>query len=587
MKTSANLTGYPSVDRPWLKYYSEEAINTPLPRSTIYGYFYESNKDYPDDIAIEYLGKKIKYGELFENIDKTAAAFQALDVKPGEIVTVALPSVPEAIYAVYALNKIGAVADMIHPLAGKEEILHYLNEAESRVAVVFDGTHDILRESIKDTSVEHAVIVSAGISLPSGVRLFYKLKNRKKYVDNGIYQTWKEFIRRGAGTEQNAIDKDPLALAIISHTGGTTGEPKGVMCSDININALMHQIVCNFKYERQGVSLAVLPPFINYSLIEAMMAMLAIGYKVVLIPDYRPEKIGEYIGKYRPNIILSIPAYWDALLSIDDSKLPDMSCLEQIYAGGEAMDAEHEQAINKVLEAHGSHTPLLKGFGSTEMTGGATQTYSHCNSSGSVGIPLVKVNCSVINTVSGAELQYNEEGEICFSGATVMMGYYNKPDDTDAIIKIHADGQRWFHTGDLGYITEDGIVFITGRIKRIFITKGSDGVATKMFPDRIESVVNKHPSVSLSCVISVPDKERINYPKAIIELKEGNAPSKELKADIIRFCKGKLPEYQIPDEIDFIDVLPRTDRGKVDYKVLEDRAGRTDIHDIDHQAAFL
>ena len=349
MSEERKLTGYPSIDKPWLKYYSEDAINAPLPECTIYAYMYDNNKDYPNDIAINYLGRKITYRQLFENIDKSAAAFQALSVKPGEIVTVALPSIPEALYVIYALNKIGAVANMIHPLAGKEELLHYLSEVESRVAVMFDGTHDILKESIKNTSVEHAIVVTAGYSLPFGVKQLYNLNNRKKYVDNGIYTTWKEFIRGGANTELTKADKDPSTMAIISHTGGTTGEPKGVMCSDINANALMHQIVCNFEYNRQGVSLAVLPPFINYSLIEAMMAMLAIGYTVVLIPNYKPDKIGDYIGKYHPNIILSIPAYWEALLDIDERMLPDMGCLEQIYAGGESMDSNREQAVNQLL----------------------------------------------------------------------------------------------------------------------------------------------------------------------------------------------------------------------------------------------
>lgn len=571
MSEERKLTGYPSIDKPWLKYYSEDAINAPLPECTIYAYMYDNNKDYPNDIAINYLGRKITYRQLFENIDKSAAAFQALSVKPGEIVTVALPSIPEAIYVVYALNKIGAVANMIHPLAGKEELLHYLNEVESRVAVMFDGTHDILKESIKSTSVEHAIIVTAGYSLPFGVKQLYNLKNRKKYVDNGIYTTWKEFIHGGTNTELIKVDKDPSTMAIISHTGGTTGEPKGVMCSDNNLNALMHQIVCNFDYGRDGRSLIVLPPFINYSLVEATMAMLAIGYVVILIPKYDPNRFVEYIKKHRPTVVLSIPPYWEVLLKSE--RKYDFSCFEHIYYGGEGMNEEIERRINSYLLECGSKTPLCKGLGSTELMAAATQSFPQCNPIGSVGIPLVMTNCKIVDPDTYDELSYEKHGEICFSGPSLMLGYYKNSEATDRIVKVHDDGQYWLHTGDLGYIDKNGIVYITGRMKRILVTKGTDGVATKMFPDRIESVINKHPSVNLSCVIGVPDKDRINYPKAVIELNEGCTPSEELKADIIHFCKGKLPDYQIPDEIEFCDVLPRTDRGKVDYRALEKNVG--------------
>ena len=533
---------------------------------------YDNNKDYPKDIAINYLGRKITYRQLFENIDDTARAFQALEVKPGEIVTVALPSVPEALYVVYALNKIGAVANMIHPLAGREELLHYLNEVKSRIAILFDGTYDILEESIRDTFVEHAVVVSAGISLPFGVRQLYNLNNKKKYIDNGIFTSWKEFIRRGANSKLIKVNKDPSTMAIISHTGGTTGEPKGVMCSDMNVNALIFQSFFCFKHdERQHRVLVVLPPFINYSLIQSMLEMLCLGYYLVLLPKYEPNKIVDYIKKYKPNVILSIPPYWEKVLDLNTNNV-DMSCFEQIYYGGEAMSEKTEQAINTVLKRCGSKVELLKGLGSTELMAVASQTYPWCNEIGSVGIPLINMNCKIVNPGSYDELKIEEQGELCFSGPTLMMGYYDNPDETNVVIKTHKDGVRWLHTGDLGYINKNGIIFITGRIKRIVVTKGKDGIATKMFPDRIEDVINKHPSVRLSCIIGVPDKDRINYPKAIIELNDGCAPSKDLEKGIIQFCNGKLPDYQIPDEIEFRDALPRTDRGKIDYRALEDEA---------------
>ena len=565
------LTGYPSIDKPWLKYYSEEAINAPLPECTIYEYLWENNKDHLDDIAIIYFNRKITYGELFENIDKTASALLALGVKPGEIVTVAMPSIPEALYAVYALNKIGAVANMIHPLAGEQELLNYLNEVESKVFLMFTGTYEIVKDALSKTSVKTSVVVSPAQSLSSALKCLYKFKSKDvKIKSSSELMNWSAFIEKGDGVKAEKAEKDCHEMALISHTGGTTGEPKGVMCSDYNLNALIYQIVCNFKYDRKGCSLVVLPPFINYSLIEATLAMLAIGYRVVLIPKYEPDKFTEYIKKYHPSVVLSIPAYWSALL--ENQKKTDMSCFEHIYYGGEGMSEENENTINEYILSCGSNKKLCKGLGSTELVAAASQSFQECNPIGSVGIPLVRTNCAVVDPDTNRELSFNLIGELCFSGPTLMLGYYKNRIATNEIVKVHTDGQRWLHTGDLGYITPEGIIYITGRIKRIIVTKGSDGVATKMFPDRIEKVLSQHLAVDLCCVIGVKDEVRIHYPKAFVVLNNGYTASDKLTEDIRAFCKDKLPGYMIPDEIEYLPDLPRTSRGKIDYRALEKQA---------------
>jgi long-chain acyl-CoA synthetase len=298
------------------------------------------------------------------------------------------------------------------------------------------------------------------------------------------------------------------------------------------------------------------------------MAMLAIGYKVVLIPKYEPEQFANYVNKYHPTVVLSIPGYWEAML--ESGIKADMSCFEHIYYGGEGMSNEKEKEINDYIINCGSKTPLCKGLGSTELMAAATQSYPECNPIGSVGIPLVRVNCKVENPETGEELHYREEGELCFTGPTLMLGYYNNQTATDEIIRSGNMGDKWLHTGDIGYVDEDGIVYVTGRIKRIIMTKDESGQVTKMFPDRIEKAVCSVDKVETCCAIGIPDPDRINYPKIFVTLKSNESPE-NIKSEILESVSHNLPNYMLPKEIEILDEMPRTSRGKIDYRALEDK----------------
>ncbi len=304
------------------------------------------------------------------------------------------------------------------------------------------------------------------------------------------------------------------------------------------------------------------------------MAMLAVGFKVVLIPKYEPLQFATYIKKYRPNQVLSIPPYWEALLRINNIEKVDMSCFKHIYSGGDKMDLTSEAELNHLLQQCGSKSKLYNCMGSTEMTAGATIIYDKCYVAGSVGIPMVKVGCKIVEPGTFEELSYGQEGEICFSGPTLMLGYYNRPDATAEIIKEHPDGVKWLHTGDVGYINEDGVLFVTGRIKRIVMTKGRDGNITKLFPDRIEKAIYAHPAVECCCVVGVPDQERIAVPVAYVVLKPDYPQSKEMIDKILGKCRDLLPAYMLPERMEFRENMPRTPRGKIDYRVLEQLASK-------------
>ena len=569
--------GYPHVDRPWLKYYSRDVVEDAIPDFTLYRFLWENNKDYPKDIAINYLGQKITYEKVFKKIDEAASAFRSMDVNPGEIVTLALPSIPEALYCIYALNKIGAVANFIHPMPGQSELIHLLNEVKTRVAVFFDGNFQVLGDAISETTVQHAVVISVGTSMPTGLKMLYCLKKGVlDFKSDSKYQTWDDFIKNGKGYSAEEYQKDNESAAEITHTGGTTGEPKGVVCSDKNIVAMIWQIGHILAVKRRDSQMAVLPPYVNYSLVNAMLEPITLGCTVILVPRYEPEKFWEYIEKYHPNYISSIPPYWEELIKVENKKKVSLADLRCPFYGGEAMDPHMEEAINNVILANGGPNKLAKGLGMTELVSAATLTPYNYNMISSAGIPFPRVNCMIVDPENEEVLTYDREGEICFTGPTLMLRYYNNQAATNEVVRIHKDGQRWLHTGDLGKINKDGVLFVTGRIKRIMITRGNDGVSAKLFPDRVEKVVNAHSSVELCCVIGVPDEKRIRLPKAIVVLKQGNKGTDELKQSIMDKCRTELPEYMVPAEIEFRTDLPRTDRGKIDYRALEKAAAEGD-----------
>ena len=533
---------------------------------------YENNKDSPNELAWTYMDIQVTFAEMWDHIEEVVKSLNALGVREGEIITIAMPNTPEFVYLAYAINRVGAVMNIIHPLPGKEELLGYLEEAQSRYFFMFDGTYAIIKDSLKETPVKKAIVVSPAYSLAPIKRTLYKLAKFPK-LDKSMCIDWGTFLKNGKNASAHTVKKDPQKMAVISHTGGTTGEPKGVMLTDYAMNSVAYQVWQTFDLadRRQLSILVVLPPFVNYSFVNGIHEGLTMGDTLALLPEFKPEDFAEYYKQYKPNVINSIPQYCLAMLNDPKLKEMDLSELKYVVAGGEAMDATAEAELNAFLKDHGADMQVTKGYGCTEFTSVVTFTYPEVNFLHSVGIPFPFVNVKIVDPDTNEELPCGERGELCVTGPGLMLGYYNNPEATDNIVKVHADGQRWLHMGDLGFVDEDGIVYITGRIKRIIMTKGDDGNVTKMFPDRIENVVNKCEDVNASCVIGVKDDERIHYPKAYIELKDVTMDKDLVRENILEICRKKLPNYQVPVEIEFMSELPlpRTERGKIDYKALD------------------
>lgn len=567
MKYAAIKAGYPSQEKPWLRHYSDEIVYGSIPEVTIYDYLVRKNAHHLRDKAILFLGRTINYRELFVNIKKCAGALLACGCKKGDIVTISLPCIPEAVYMVFACNYLGLVANLIHPLPGASEVNRFLLEAKSEVFVMFDGTYGIVKEMLDRTYVKHAIVVSATQSAPFYIKALASLKCVE--LKQG-YTDWNTFIEGGVKHPQECMEMKFDDLAIISHTGGTTGAPKGVMLSNRNMVSELWQIGMSMPKgdARDTLLMTILPPFINYSLSNSIVEPLVLGVPILLIPKYEPEKIGHYIRKYKPQHINSIPPYWEQLLNDPKAHSTDYSCLVNATYGGEAMDPGKRSAVNKLIKEGGGNVVLTCGYGMTELTSAAAANYPNCNSKGSSGIPLVKMDCGIFDLDDNSELSYKEEGEICFAGPTVMMGYFDNQEATDALIRVHEDGKRWLHTGDVGYIDYNGEIYITGRIKRIAITKGTDGVAAKLFPDRVEKAINKCGGIKECCVVEKPDADRVNVAVAFVCLKEG-ANFAGVKDAIMAQCGKDLPHYMLPKSVIQLNELPRTPRGKVDYMKLK------------------
>lgn len=570
---SGPLTGYPDQDKVWLKYYSEEAVKSNLPEFTIYDYFMKSTQNYDKLIALKYYGTKITYKELKDKIDETAKRLTKIGVRSGEIVTLAMPTCPETVYFFYALNKIGAVANFIHPLSNPKEFKHLINEVNTKHLIAFDGAMENIGKIIDETNVQKIVTCSPSYSMPFFLRKYinYKSKpfkgNGAKYMD---YRTFRALNIEGI-CEYKA-EYIPDELAVMTHTSGTTGVPKGAKLTNDNFNAMVHQYRMKAKDFNVGDTMVtVLPPLASFMLCNCMNMPLCLGVTVDLVARYDKSDISKYLGKkYKGKVhMMGIPSYFEEILEDKKMEKANLSKLGYIVVGGGALNKEKEIAINEFFKKHNANVKITKGYGETEITSSAAYTFEDSNKLESVGIPLLKTSVKIVDVDDhNKHLGYNEEGEVCFNTPTMFNGYYNNIEETNNITFYDENG-RWVKSGDLGYIDNDGILFVTGRIKRLFIVVGKDKSLTKAFPDRIERTIMQSKYVENCVVVSMPHKEMGNAVKAYIILKENIVFNDEVLQDIENICIRDLRETLLPHEYDIVERFPQNAIGKIDLKSLE------------------
>lgn len=559
-----------SVDnRRWFNKYKNVRANLEYPSGSMVDALMEVARKYPEYNAYEYFGKKVTYRKFVKQIEDTAKALKNYGVFKDDRVTICMPSTPEAICAVYAVNLIGAVCSMIHPLSSEKEIENYVNESGSKFMIAFDATIEKIISIKRNTPLQKIIVVSPDVSMPPLLHYLYKITNFKKKVkvpnnDDDII-LWNSFI----STASNFVgvcyeSRKAEDLAIILYSGGTTGTPKGIMLSNLNFNAIAlgaHEMI---KQTVPGNSvLSLLPIFHGFGLAVCIHTPLLSGMKCILIPRFEAKKFGELIKRTKPNFLVGVPTLYEALLK-QKLKSRDLECVEAVISGGDVLSEELAKKVNSYLSEHGSNATIRMGYGLTEATAATCLMNEKEILESGIGIPFPDTYFKIVNNETYEEMEIGSDGEICISGPTVMMGYLDNEEETNQALRYHTDGRLWLHTGDVGCMMEDGNIIFKQRIKRIIVSSGYN-----IYPSYIENIIVSHPDVIACSVIGIPDNYRGQVAKAYIVLREGIKETGKIKKEIQELCKRQVSKYAIPKEYEYIEKLPTTLVGKIAIKELE------------------
>ncbi len=554
---------------PWLSYYEEENRFLKYPDTSLYLFLEESVRKHPKNISYEYFGTKRTGEEFLAEIDKCAKAFLALGVKAADKVSICMPNTPEAIISFYAINKIGAVANMIHPLSAESEILFYLNGSQSEYVVTIDIAFSKICNISKETGIKKCIVVSAGNAMPPAMRLGYWItKGRKiKYVKNNLFLSWKDFMKSARNdTGELETSFTGKEVAAILYSGGTSGYPKGIELTNLNFNALAMQsyVACGCLDEGDRV-LSIMPVFHGFGLGICIHTVQYFGGTCILLPQFDAKTFDRLLKKYRPNIIAGVPTLYEALLKNQNLEGYDLSFLKCVISGGDSLSVSLKRKVDAFLQEHGAKIQIREGYGLTECVTGSCLTPINDYREGSIGIPYPDTYYKIVKPETTEELPYGEEGEIIISGPSVMKGYLNAPEETAKTLRRHEDGKIWMYTGDLGYMDEDGFVYFKQRVKRMIISSGYC-----LYPPYMENVIDAHPKVLMSCVIGTDHPYKVQVAKAFIVLRNGYEPSDDVREEIKAHCEKNLARYSWPYEYEFRRELPKTLVGKVAYSKLEE-----------------
>ena len=527
-------------------------------------------RQYPDSVAFDFMGKATTYKKLVQDVEICAKALRTIGVREGDRVTIAMPNCPQSVTLFYAVNLVGAVASMIHPLSAEKEIEFYLNESESVTAITLDQFYHKFERVRQNTKVVNIVIASIKDALSTPIKAGYMLtEGRKieKIPGDAPVIRWDEFLRmRKHCFYQYTVQRRAEDPAVILYSGGTTGTSKGIVLTNRNFNALAAQIVATNPMFRPGDKmLAAMPVFHGFGLGVCIHSMLANGGRCILVPRFTPKTYAKDLVKHRCNFIAGVPTLYEALLRLPDMNGADLSCLKGVFSGGDSLSVELKKKLDKFLYDHKASIQVREGYGTTETVTACCLTPAHMAKEGSIGLPFPDTYIKIVEPDTDKELPYGEEGEILLAGPTAMKEYMNHPGETAQTLRTHADGLTWVYTGDLGVMDEQGFVYFKGRAKRMIISSGYN-----VYPAQIENILDSHELVQMSCVIGIPDDYKIQKVKAYVKLAAGAVATEATRQILLEHCRRHVAKYAMPYDIEFRDEMPKTLVGKVAYRVLEE-----------------
>ena len=556
----------------WDKYYTKEEKNYKFPDISMYDLLKKNNYNREKKIAINYFDNKMTFGTFFNEIEKVAKAFSSIGVKEEDVVTLIMPNTPECVIAVLALNKIGAIANMVHPLSAEEEIKFFINDTNSKVILTIDICAEKIMNIIEQTEVYKVIITSASDSMPFLLGLGYEILEGWKIPrpkSDGFYMSYKEFIRNGFNTVQQEIKKyGKDQRAVIMHSGGTTGTPKSIVLTNGNFTSLALQIGMKFRFESEIV-LGILPTFHAFGLGVTIYGPLAMGFEVVLIPKFNIKEFPKMLSKYKPTIIPGVPTLFEAMLKAKKMNKNNISQIKFLISGGDDLSDALADDIVSFLRKNGSFGKLEKGYGLTESCAAVIATLDVEDKHSNIGIPFPGNDVCFVKPNTIEEVEVGEEGEICISGPTIMEGYLNNEEENKTTLQLHNDGKIWLHTGDLGKVDENGIIHYIQRLKRMIISSGFN-----VYPAQIEKVLKTDPRIDNCVVVGQPHPYKVEVPVAYIVLKPDVKKDSKLKKELKALCIKNLARHSIPSKFEFKDELPKTLIGKIDFKSLQKKKGK-------------
>ena len=562
-----------SSSAPWLNFYGNTPARLDYPRKTMQQMVAETAKKHPNNKAYVFMGKATSYAGFVKRIEDAAKGLYNMGIRRGDKVTICMANTPQALDCFYALNRIGAIPNMIHPLSAAKEIAFYLNFSKSKAILTLDQFYGKVAQILPELEHPCAVLIARiQDELPFPLNLAYPLtKNARavKKLPKEGYTLWTDMVAAGKNTVLPPDEGSWNDCGAILYSGGTTGTTKGIQLSNMNFNALGMQTIAASGYDTvAGMKmLSIMPVFHGFGLGVGIHTALIGGATCILVPQFSVKIYADTLLKEKPNLIPGVPTLFEALLRAEALEGADLSFLKGIFSGGDSLSPELKKKVDAFLKAHNCDQQIREGYGTTECVTASCLTPKDYARSGSIGVPFPDTYYKIVKPGTCDETAPNTEGEICISGPTVMLGYMDNPEETMQTLRHHGDGRVWLHTGDLGHMDQDGFVYFRQRMKRMIISSGYN-----IYPSQLENIIDGHEKVLLSCVIGVKDSYRVQRVKAYVVPMPGIEPSDALKEEILAYCADHIAKYAMPREIEFRAELPKTLVGKVAYRVLEEEA---------------